>query len=146
MRLMMPSLPLIIMYCSWHTISTVMSIPMSCSSTMTSDFMEFYTIARFIFWSIESDIRKIIPDREECCIDEIREEKLIEHKYDSERNDQILMTHRICIKPGTLERCIHSCISHPSEKISNTKDITLLNHVDYYSTKSKKEKKTHEKI
>ncbi len=136
----MVTLTVIIMWSSWRTMSTVVSISMS------PDFMELYTIARFIFGSIESDIRKIIPDREKCCIDKIRKEELIEHENNSKWKDQILMTHSICIEPRTFELYIDSSISYKRENIADPKNIALLDHINHYCTQSKKEEEAHEKI
>jgi len=59
-------------------------IIMSCSiimtRTMSTHFMEFYPIVCIIFFSIKSNMREIVPDREDSRLNEIGEKELIEHK------------------------------------------------------------------
>ena len=126
---------------SW-ALSIVMSCIMSITmSSSTSDFMEFDTIAGIFFFSIESYICQIVPDREESGIHEIREKELIEHEDDSEWDDSILMTHDIpivCRLP--YDFLIVWSISEPGEEIPDMKYIALLHHIDTYSTKGEEEK------
>ena len=126
---------------SW-TLSVVMSSIVSITmSSSAGDFMEFDTIAGIFFFSIESYICQIVPDREESGIHEVREKQLIEHEHDSEWDDSILMTHDIPIVCGLPhDFLIVWSISEPGEEIPDMKYVALLHHIDTYSTEGEEEK------
>ena len=103
-----------------------------------SYFMKFYSIVRIIFWSIESNVRKIVPDREECCIHEIGKEELIEHENHSKWNECILMGECIIVEPWFLNHfSIIGNISDPDKDRLNLENICLINEVDTYRSKTK---------
>ncbi len=66
------------------------------STTMSTNFMKFYTVTGIFFFLIESNITEIIPDGEECCSYYIGKEYLIEHEEYPEWDDRILT----CDHPG----------------------------------------------
>ena len=76
---------------SW--ISMAMGIMTSTVASSSSYLMEFYTVVAIILSPIKTDVRKIIPNRKYCCGHHIREEELIEHEDDCERNNRILVAH-----------------------------------------------------
>ena len=75
------------------------SIDICMIRRFASYFMKFDPIVGIILGPIESNMREIVPDRENGCIHEIRKKELIEHENDSEWDDRILMTDDICIEP-----------------------------------------------
>jgi hypothetical protein len=110
-------------------------------TTTSCDFMELDTVTRIFFLAVKSYIREIIPDREKCCIHEIRKEELVEHEDDTERDDSILMTHDIRVIPRlAYDFLICRTISEPREEIPDMEHITLLDHIDHDSPESKEEK------
>ena len=110
-------------------------------TTTSCDFMELYTIARIFFLTVKSDIREIVPHRKKCCVHQIREQELIEHEDDTERDDRILMTHDVAIIPRLpYNFLIHRTISEPREEIPDMEDIALLDHIDHDGAESKEEK------
>jgi hypothetical protein len=68
------------------------------STTMSTNFMKFYTVTGIFFFLIESNITEIIPDGEECCSYYIGKEDLIEHEEYPEWEDDILTRYHKCIK------------------------------------------------
>lgn len=79
--------------------SMPMVIVTSTTSSMPTDLMELDTIVCIIFRSIKSDIREIIPYREECSIDNIRKKELIKHEDDTDWDNGILFFYDKIIKP-----------------------------------------------
>jgi hypothetical protein len=116
------------------------------ASLPSSYLMELDAIMSITFGSIESDIRQIVPDREECRINEVRQEELIEHEEYPEREDRILVRHDVPVEPRWLQRYIESRLSDPAKNIADAKDVALLDHIDKYGSESKKEIKRYKKI
>lgn len=124
-------------------------MPMVCMITTmsSSNFMKLYTIMSVIFLSIETNVRKIVPDRQKCCIYKIRKKELIKHENNSEWNDNILATHcKIIVPRFSHDFLIKLTISKPCKYISYLKYITLLSHIDHHSRKCTKKKYTNKHI
>jgi hypothetical protein len=65
------------------SISSWCRMPMiivSSSVTITTHFMELNTIRSIFVFSIESNMREIVPDRESYSTHNIREKELVEHE------------------------------------------------------------------
>ncbi len=72
-------------------------IRMYIAMSPSSYFMEFDSVVSIILLTVESDIWEVIPDRENRCIDEIREHDFIEHHNNRKRYNDILVAHNIGI-------------------------------------------------
>ena len=59
--------------------------------TIRSYLMELDTISSILRFTIESDMREVIPDRESDSRDDIGEEELVEHEEYPKWDDNILV-------------------------------------------------------
>lgn len=82
------SVPVIV--CGWCCMSiSLVSVMSTRAAWMSPYLMELNTIVRIIFSSVKSNIRKIEPYREKCCIYQVGKQKLVQHNeyhsWDDER-------------------------------------------------------------
>lgn len=120
---------------------TITMPSMMISSVSTSYLMKLDSIRSIIFLFIETHMGKIVPYGKKRCGNNIRKKELIEHKNNSQRNDDILMTHHISIIPRNLYYfLIIGKTSKPGKDISYSKYIALFDHIDQARSETKKEK------
>ena len=104
------------------------------SASTSADLMELDPIVGIFFFAVESDIRQIVPDREDRSTHDVREEDLIEHKEYPEWYDRILMSDH----PTIEDRLLHSLsieqrVPHPDEYRPRMEYICLIDHIDHRS-------------
>jgi hypothetical protein len=122
------------------------SVPMIIMST--THLMKLDTIRCIFFFSVESDMGEIVPDRESHSTHQIGEEELVEHEDDPEWYDRILMRYDI----GKYLRSTHYLgiiwnRLDPCKKSSNLKYIRLFDHIDQCGCESKYHKNSnHNKL
>lgn len=119
----------------------------SSMSIATTHFVEFNAIGSIFIFSIKSDMRKIIPDRECDRTHNIRKKELIEHKENPEWQNAILVLDHIAKYCRWSDYCliVHT-ISEPSKNRPNLENIGLLNHIKYHRKKRIQEKHSNDKI
>lgn len=106
--------------------------------------MKFYTIVCIILYVVKSNTRKVIPHREECSSDNIREEELIEHEKECDRNNLISVAHDELEEPWWTDiGNIVGWILYKSKYWSNTKNVYLFDHIYEYCSDDEIIKKTH---
>ncbi len=101
-------------------------------STTSTDFMELDTVVRVFFFTVESYIGEIVPDREDRRTHDVGEEDLIEHEEYPKWDDRILT----CDHPTIEDRLLHSLnveyrVSHPDEYRPRMEYVGLIDHVDH---------------
>ena len=75
-----------------------MSVSIIVSPTMpiaTTHLMELYTICCILILTIESNMGKIVPNRESYSIENIRKKELVEHEEYSKWQNNILVSDHI---------------------------------------------------
>ncbi len=74
------------------TMISMSSMPLIMSST---HLMELYTICCILILTIESNMGKIVPNRESYSIENIRKKELVEHEEYSKWQNNILVSDHI---------------------------------------------------
>lgn len=127
----------------------IMSATMICPMFIVccTYFMKLNTIGCIIFFSIKSNITEIVPDREECSVDEIRQEELVEHQHNRQWDDNILLCNYESIKLRVLDSIeIKRCIFEKGEDSSWLENIHLFCHIDHRSAHCKEKEDRRKKI
>lgn len=128
-------------------ITVVIIVTMIIVSCRPTYFMKLDTIVGILGFFIKTNMREIVPDREDCRIDYVGEKNLIEHQKYPKWDDSILMCHDIEIYGGILDHIdIVRHISKPHKKCPRFKNICLFYHI-YSCCKHRIEKKyTHKNM